>query len=126
MSLAENAQYLSGWTLTPTKILDELKAFLLAEQQAQEWDVLSEKEWGDMENVIAEDPILVGAKRHNTGLDDGRSYLTSTTTNERSPSLHKEDVSAGQPAGGQSERKKGSSGWTKVKSRSEDQDQAKK
>jgi hypothetical protein len=117
MSMAENAQYLSGWTLTPTKILDELKAYLLAEQQAQEWDVLSEKEWGDMENVIAEDPILVGDKRHNTGLDDGRSYLTSTTTNGRSSASHKEETSAG----GQSERKKGSSGWTKVKSRSEDQ-----
>jgi hypothetical protein len=117
MSMAENTQYLSGWTLTPTKILDELKAFLLAEQQAQEWDVLSEKEWGDMENIIAEDPILVGAKRHNTGLDDGRSYLTSTATNESSSASHKEDTSAG----GQSERKKGSSGWTKVKSRSEDQ-----
>jgi hypothetical protein len=61
MSMAENAQYLSGWTLTPTKILDELKAFLLAEQQAQEWDVLSEKEWGDMENVIATQALMMDA-----------------------------------------------------------------
>jgi hypothetical protein len=117
MNIAENTQYLGGWTLTPTKILDELKAFLLAEQQAQEWDVLNEKEWEDMENLIAEDPILVGAKRHNTSVDDGRSYLTSTTTNGRSSPSHKEDMSEG----GQTERKKGSSGWTKVKSRSEDQ-----
>ncbi|KAF9699747.1 hypothetical protein EKO04_002164 [Ascochyta lentis] len=112
MNMAENAQYLSGWSLTPTKILDELKAFLLAEQQAQEWDVLNQKEWEDMENVIAEDPIMVGEKRRNVGLDDGRSYATSTTTN----GTQKDNMSEG----GHPERKKGTSGWTKVKSRSED------
>lgn len=112
LSMAENAQYLSGWNLTPTKILDELKAYLLAEQQAQEWDVLNQKEWEEMENVIAEDPVMVGDKRRTAGLDDGRSYITTTTMN----GTQKDDVSEG----GLPERKKGTSGWTKVKSRSED------
>lgn len=111
MNNAENAQYLSGWSLTPTKITDELKTYLFTEQQAQEWDVLSQKEWQDMENVMAEDPVLIGEKRReNTGLDDGRSYLTSSTANRRG---------SGQSEGGEG-RKKGVNGWTRVKSRSDD------
>jgi hypothetical protein len=114
MNIAENAQYLSGWSISPTKIVDELKAFLLAEQQAQEWDVLNQKEWEDMENLIAEDPIIVGEKRReNASQSDGRSFLTSTTSNGKSSPLQKADASEGE----QSERKRGTSGWTKLKSR---------
>ncbi|KAH7087007.1 UV radiation resistance protein and autophagy-related subunit 14-domain-containing protein [Paraphoma chrysanthemicola] len=117
MNTAENAQYLSGWSISPTKIVDELKAFLLAEQQAQEWDVLSQKEWEGMENLIAEDPIIVGEKRRdNSGQGDGRSYLTSTTTNGKSPPLQKVDNSEAE----QAERKRGTSGWMKLKSRPDD------
>jgi hypothetical protein len=113
MNIAENAQYLSGWSISPTKIVDELKAFLLAELQAQEWDVLNQKEWEDMENLIAEDPIMVGEKRRDTtGTSDGRSFLTSTTTNGKTTG----DVSEGE----QSARKRGTNGWTKLKSRPDD------
>ena len=117
LGIAENAQYISGWGLSPTKIVDELKGFLLAEQQAQEWDVLNQKEWEDMENLIAEDPVVVGEKRRgNTGLDDGRSYLTSTTTNGRPLLSRKGDASESE----QTARKKGISGYVKLKSRPED------
>ncbi len=117
MNIAENAQYLSGWSLSSTKIVDELKAYLLAEQQAQEWDVLNQKEWEDMENLIAEDPIVVGEKRQaKTGVSDGRNYLASTTTNTKSSPASKSEVGDGEPG----ERKKGASGWMKLKSRAED------
>lgn len=117
MNMAENAQYLSGWSLSPTKIVDELKAYLLAEQQAQEWDVLNQKEWEDMENLIAEDPVLVGEKRRgNAGVDDGRTYLTSTTTNGKSSPSQRASASEAV----QMERKKGTSGWMKLKSRPEE------
>jgi hypothetical protein len=117
MNTAENAQYLSGWSLSPTKIVDELKAYLLAEQQAQEWDVLNQKEWEDMENLIAEDPIVVGEKRRDAAsIGDGRSFLTSTTTNGRATPSQKADVSEGE----QTEQKRGTSGWTKLKSRPDD------
>ncbi|OAL07283.1 hypothetical protein IQ06DRAFT_238081 [Phaeosphaeriaceae sp. SRC1lsM3a] len=117
MNLAENAQYLTGWSISPTKIVDELKAFLLAEQQAQEWDVLNQKEWEDMENIIAEDPIIVGDKRRsNAGTDDGRSFLTSPTSTGKATPPHKGEISEGE----QGERKRSSSGWTKLKSRPED------
>lgn len=114
LGMAENANYISGWGLSPTKVVDELKAFLLAEQQAQEWDVLNQKEWEDMENLIAEDPVVVGEKRRgNTGLDDGRSYLTSNMANGKPSGLRKGDVSEGE----QATRKKGVSGYVKLKSR---------
>ncbi|KAJ4372152.1 hypothetical protein N0V83_003925 [Neocucurbitaria cava] len=117
INIAENAQYLSGWSVSSTKIVDELKAFLLAEQQAQEWDVLNQREWEDMENLIAEDPVLVGEKRRgNTGVDDGRSYLTTAAMNGKAPPSYKVDATEAE----QSERKKGTSGWTKLKSRPEE------
>jgi hypothetical protein len=65
-----------------------------------------------MENLIAEVPIVVGDRRGKEGLNDGRSYITTTTAN----GAQKDDMSEG----GLPERKKGTSGWTKVKSRSED------
>jgi hypothetical protein len=117
LGMAESAQYISGWGLSPTKIVDELKSYLLAEQQAQEWDVLNQKEWEDMENLIAEDPVLVGEKRRgNTGVDDGRSYLTSATTNGKSSSSRTGDVAQSE----QTARKKGISGYVKLKSRPEE------
>ncbi|KAH7124042.1 UV radiation resistance protein and autophagy-related subunit 14-domain-containing protein [Dendryphion nanum] len=117
MNMAENVHYLSGWSLTPTKITDDLKAFLLAEQQAQEWDVVNQKEWADMENIIAEDPIVIGEKRKDgAGLDDGRSFLTSTVgRNNIAP-----QTDDGLEGGKMEERKRGVSGWTKVKSRSDE------
>ncbi|KAH8732763.1 UV radiation resistance protein and autophagy-related subunit 14-domain-containing protein [Phaeosphaeriaceae sp. PMI808] len=117
LNMAENVQYLSGWNISPTKIVDELKAYLLAEQQAQEWDVLNQKEWEDMEKIIAEDPVMIGEKRgDNVGVSDGRGYLTLTTMNGKTSASQKTDASEGE----QSERKKGTSGWTKLKSRPED------
>ncbi|EDU50547.1 Atg14 domain containing protein [Pyrenophora tritici-repentis] len=116
LGIAENTQYISGWGISPTKIVDELKAYLLAEQQAQEWDVVNQKEWEDMEKMIAEDPVLVGEKRRNTGLDDGRSYLTSTAKNGKSSPSRKSDVSEGEQSG----RRRGISGYVKLKSRPEE------
>ena len=117
MHMAENAQYLSGWPLSSTKVVDELKAFLLAEQQAQEWDVLNQKEWEDMENLIAEDPVLVGEKRRGqTGLDDGRNYLASAVTNGKASASQKVDALDSESL----ERKKGTNGWMKLKSRPEE------
>lgn len=117
MHTAENVQYLSGWKLTPTKITDDLKAFLFAEQQAQEWDVVNQKEWEDMENIIAEDPVMIGEKRREgTGLDDGRSFLTSTTGGNKATPPPEE----GKAASKADERKRGVSGWTKLKSRNDE------
>jgi len=116
LNTAENAHYLSGWGLTPTKMVDELKAFLLAEQQAQEWDVVNQREWEDMEKLIAEDPVLVGEKRReHAPWDDGRSFLASAMSNGKSSASPYADASEAEHSG----RKKGTSGWMKLKSRPE-------
>ncbi|KAF1999497.1 hypothetical protein P154DRAFT_493602 [Amniculicola lignicola CBS 123094] len=117
LNTAENQQYMSGWKLTPMKIIDELKAHLYAEQQTQEWDVVDEKDTEDMDKPLVEDPVVVGDKRRDgLGLDDGRSYLTSTTTGTKV----KGSVDEGNGALTGDEKRKGNSGWMKVKSRSED------
>lgn len=112
LNTAENVQYLSGWKLSTTKIMDELKGYLLAEQQAQEFHMVSPQEWEDMQNVITDDPIVVGEKRRElAALDDGRSYLTSTINFN----------GAGEPSDDASEgRRRGVRGWTKVRGRNED------
>jgi len=108
---AENAQYMSGWALTPTKITDELKTYLYAEQQAQEWDKLDQREWEDMENVMAEDPVLIGEKRRGTaGLTHEPGSMASTTAFQQ----------GAEQAAGADERQKGVNGWTRVKSRTDD------
>lgn len=120
MNTAENVQYLSGWSITPTKIVDELRAFLFAEQQNQEWDVLSQKEWEGMEDLITEDPILVGDKRRSAvgvvGTSDVRSRVASTTMDGKSSPSPKADASENE----HSDRRRGTNGWTKLKSRPDD------
>ncbi|KAF2739263.1 hypothetical protein EJ04DRAFT_427156 [Polyplosphaeria fusca] len=117
MQAGSNAQYIAGWKLSPTKITDELKAYLIAEQQAQEWDVVSQKEWEDMENIIAEDPVVVGEKRKEaTKVDDSRNIFTTTAGDSRGT----EQIGSGNESARGDGKKKGTSGWTKVKSRSTD------
>ncbi|KAF2636619.1 hypothetical protein P280DRAFT_408795 [Massarina eburnea CBS 473.64] len=110
LNSAENAQYLSGWVLTPTKITDELKKYLFTEQQNLEWDKLDTREWEGMDNLISDDPVLIGDKRReNTGAGDGRSFLTSTTGSRKGA----EQQDAG-------ERARGVNGWTRVRGRKDD------
>ncbi|PVI03736.1 hypothetical protein DM02DRAFT_726323 [Periconia macrospinosa] len=113
LSNAENTQYLGGWGLAPIKITDELKKYLYTEQQNLEWDRLETKEWEGMDNLITDDPVLVGEKRRDRmALDDGRSIMTNTTaTTNKSRSRHS-DVGE--------DRARGVNGWTRVKSRSSD------
>ncbi|KAF2278204.1 uncharacterized protein EI97DRAFT_248059 [Westerdykella ornata] len=111
LNSAEYVQYLAGWKLSPTKIADGLRAYLLAEQQASEWDVLSQKEWEDMEDIIAEDPVVVGMRRGE--LAGAGASLSGSPRERNRASLAGEAPSDS----GREERKKGVSGWTKLKSR---------
>ncbi|KAF2201754.1 hypothetical protein GQ43DRAFT_393486 [Delitschia confertaspora ATCC 74209] len=118
---AENQAYLSGWKLSPTKIFDELKAFLLSEQQGAEWEVLDEKEWDDMENIIADEPVVVGGKKRVGPLDDGRSMvaLVSEFARMRRSSANEREGTDSEREKGKN-RSKGVSGWMKLKSRNEE------
>lgn len=111
LSAAENEQFLSGWRLTPTKITDELKSFLLAEQQAQEWDMVSQKEWEDMEDLVAQSPVMVGMKQQTQA-----STKASTSVDDKA-AVTADDLSDGTRI---EERRRGVSGWTKLKSRNDE------
>jgi hypothetical protein len=111
LNAAENEQFLSGWRVTPTKITDELRSFLLAEQQAQEWDMVSQKEWEDMEDMIAQSPVMVGMKQQ-----DPANGNASTIAGDKAPS---QPVDRPESSGTE-ERKRGVSGWTKLKSRNDE------
>jgi hypothetical protein len=120
LGTAENQAYVSGWKLTPTKISDQLKAMLLAEQQGQEWEVLDQKEWDDMENLIAEEPVVVGGKKREGPVNDARSVLVAASESARSRTPVSELEAMDSERERTKARSKGVNGWTKVKSRSED------
>lgn len=66
-----------------------------------------------MENLITDDPVLVGEKRRDkTALDDGRSFLTGTSVGADKSRSRQSDVPE--------DKAQGVNGWTKVKSRSDD------
>jgi hypothetical protein len=108
----DGTEFMRTWKLpTPVKIFDRLKSVLLGEMASAEWELL-EKDWDD----AAEDqphPTIqeprVGQSNNNTGLSgetDIKSHPESMTTTT-------EHINA--PA--EPDRAKGTSGWTKVKSR---------
>ncbi|KAF2751008.1 hypothetical protein M011DRAFT_464798 [Sporormia fimetaria CBS 119925] len=108
LGVAANAQYMGGLTLNPTKLTDDFKAFLLSEQQAQEWDVLSDKEWEDMEKLVAGNPLEAGMS------------VSDVETGKRPTKTGDGTSPAGDDESSTSTRKKGTSGWTKIKSRAEE------
>ena len=109
LGAAGETAHLRTWKLTPTKIIDNLKALLLADQQGQEWEMLDQKEWHGMEDGMAEEPVLVGQKRAETEItDDSRNILSATTT--AAPAIGSEDAQ-------QQAKARGVNGWTKLKSR---------
>lgn len=106
----ENVQRLGSWNLTPSKLHNQLKSFLYAEEQTKDWDNLDPKEWADMENAIKDDPVMVG-KRHRDG--EGKSYMDNLPTIV-------ESTKKSEASEGSEERKRGVNGWTRVKSRTEE------
>jgi hypothetical protein len=112
LNAAKNEQFLSNWRLTPTKITDELRSFLLAEQAAAEWDVVSQKEWEDMEDMISQSPVMVGMKKQ-----DQAGGSPSTRSESKATSFQTDKA---RESGRGDEKKSGTSGWTKLKSRNEE------
>lgn len=107
MNLAGPAgtELMRSWRLvSPARIVDNVKSHLLTEMSGAEWEVLDEKEWN--EDREDEQAVLVGGPRKEEEIDGVVSVVT-----------------AGADGGGgerkEERRAKGSSGWMKLKSRSE-------
>jgi hypothetical protein len=105
------------WRLpSPVKVVDKLKSVLLGEMTSAEWELLEENEWDDhgvqAQDRNGEEPVLVAAKWSAAkSLDDTGGVVASGEENTQvAHSRGSDDLVGGS-------RPKGTSGWTKVKSR---------
>ncbi|KAL1990327.1 hypothetical protein VTN49DRAFT_6166 [Thermomyces lanuginosus] len=89
LETAEGREFMRSWKLpSPTKLADELKSTLLSEMANAEWELLEEKEWDDRE-----------AQDQNHGANNNAGAAAS-------------NGGTGKP-----EKPRGTSGWTKLKTR---------
>lgn len=110
----KGTQLMQGWKLqSPVKIIDKVKSMLLGELAGAEWEILDGNEFEqEIGKAADEEAVLVGARREEGGrtFDDTRSMITAMMVgnDEQTP------VDNGMGTGGTG---KGTSGWTKLKSR---------
>ena len=109
LSAAKGLEYMSGWRLhSPLKVIDRVKAMLQNERDGAEWQLLEENEWEEAEAQNDVTDIIDEETKEAVGLEP-RSQGTDT-----------EGDQAGKIGQGDEEgeaRIKGTSGWTKLKSR---------
>lgn len=112
LAAAEGMEYMRGWRLqSPVKVIEKVKALLLSERTGAEWEILEGNEWEEeipqpgeaaaKKANIEEEAVLVKGRKKTGGFDEGRSIMSAVT-------------GVGEEA---DEKGKGTSGWTKVKSR---------
>lgn len=118
LGTAEGMEFVKSWKLmTPTKLADRLKSALQGEMANAEWELLEEREWD--EGLDFDPPAAAATEVPSTGADD-RSESTTTTTisgnNNAETSETTKDTDSESKAR-TSNRPKGTSGWTKLKTR---------
>lgn len=112
LATAAGMEYMRSWRLqSPLKVIEKLKAMLLSERTGAEWEILEGNEWEEevshpdeavpKEVIVEEEAVFVKGKRGEGGFNEGRSVMSAAT-------------GFGEEA---TEKAKGTSGWTKVKSR---------
>lgn len=108
LSAAKGLEYMSGWRLhSPLKVIDRVKAMLQNERDGAEWQLLEENEWEEAEG-------------QNGITDVMGEELKEAVLEARPQGTDTEGDHAGKTAQGEEEgdgRIKGTSGWTKLKSR---------
>lgn len=109
LSAAKGLEYMSGWRLhSPLKVIDRVKAMLQNERDGAEWQLLEENEWEEAEAQNGVTDVMDEELKEAAGLEP-RPHGTDT-----------EGDQAGKIGQGDEEgegRIKGTSGWTKLKSR---------
>ena len=115
LGAAEGLEYMSGWRLhSALKIIDRVKAMLQGERDGVEWQLLEENEWEDagaQDDAVKNDEVV---QQKDGQIITARGAALQDTTIERN------EVEVAQLGEGQVEedgRNKGTSGWTKLKSR---------
>jgi len=108
LASAVGNEYMNGWRLqNPIKVIEKVKAMLLAERTGAEWELLEGNEWEDEEAEAQ----ASGAQQGGQAFGVGQTGVLVRNTEglegvEGEGTGEKED-----------EREKGQNGWMKVKSR---------
>ena len=104
---------MSGWRLqSPVKVIERVKAMLQSERDGAEWQLLEENEWEQPE--AQSEPV----KDDEAGVP--KEAQTATMKETRTQGVEHERIGVDDVARGDEEseaRIKGTSGWTKLKSR---------
>ena len=106
---AEGTDFIRSWKLlSPIKLADKLKAKLMSEVANAEWEVLDEDAWA-VDDEMGDDGVVVGARKEGgRGIGLGMQSFMSMKTVMDAVEL---------VGGSNSDRKPGTSGWTKLKPR---------
>lgn len=111
LSATKGLEYMSGWRLqSPLKVIDRVKAMLQSERDGAEWQLLEENEWEEAEALIAETDQGAGLT--------GAQPPANKETRQQGITIEKDE--GGELGQGDEEGEgkiKGTSGWTKLKSR---------
>jgi hypothetical protein len=105
---ADGNDFIRNWKLlSPIKLADRLKAKLMSEVANAEWELLDPHAWA-IDDEMGDDGVVVGARREGErGLGLGmQSFMSMRTV-----------MDAVEMVGGDTDRKPGTSGWTKLKPR---------
>jgi hypothetical protein len=124
---AEGTEFMKTWKLaSPTKVADKLRAVLIGEIANAEWELLEEKEWDDEGRDQALAPTSTSepseaaearpepAQTPTETQTGGARSSDSAITGEDEESKNETQSPSDHPSPG---RVKGTSGWTKLKSR---------
>ena len=107
LSAAKGLDYMSGWRLnSPLKVIDRVKAMLQNERDGAEWQLLEENEWEEAENDVTD---VMGEELKDAVNSESRPQGIDTDGDQA------DKISQGDEEG--ESRTKGTSGWTKLKSR---------
>lgn len=111
---AKGTELMQGWKLqSPVKVIDKVKSMLLGELAGAEWEILDGNEFENIVRAAAdEEAVLLGGNRREDGpmIEEhrGMELVGMPASGEHLP---RDDQTGG---GGTT---KGTSGWTKLKSR---------
>lgn len=98
----EGAEAMHGWkSATPARIIDKIKSYLQTEISGADWEVIVEEEW-DAERDDEQAVLVGGARNAEASRVTANNLSTADATNEADAGI----------------KGRGTSGWTKLKSRS--------
>ncbi|BDD57918.1 hypothetical protein MAP00_003238 [Monascus purpureus] len=119
---SEGTEFMRSWKLpTPTRVVDKLRTTLLGEMASAEWELLEKKEWDDQlheqhqtvpEKVSVATESTTGSELPSNEIGPSHIALVGTGVSGSSQKCINEQRVASRP--------KGTSGWTKLKSREKD------